>query len=136
MQNSGTLPSGRVTGSATLNPSSRGEFAFTEYVPPAQSCEIDGESFLYSLSVLTGTTTPDAPLSTSSEYVVDGDELSLSVVSIGSGYSSEVIFHQGLSGGLTAFTNLSTGAITGTSVNVKLPKSGRQSWRQIDNLSF
>lgn len=136
MQDSGASPSGRVTGSATLNPSSRGEFAFTEYVPPSQSCEIDGASFLYSLSVLTGTTTPDAPLSTSSDYVVDGDELSLDVVSIGPGYSSEVTFHQALSGGLTAFTNLSTGAITGTSVNVKAPESGRQSWRQIDNLAF
>lgn len=136
MQENGALPSGRVTGSATLNPASRGEFAFTEYVPPAQSCELDGESFLYSLSVLTGTTTPDAPLSTSSAFDVNGDELSLSVVSIGSGFASEVTFHQGLSGGLTAITNLSTGAITGTSVNVKAPKSGRQSWRQIESISF
>ncbi|MBW4936400.1 pilus assembly protein [Marinobacter sp. F4206] len=136
LQNPSFAPSGRVTGSATLNPSNRQSFAFTEYVPPALSCELDGESFLYALSILTGTSTPYAPLSTSDEYVVNDKELSQSVVSIGSGFASEVTFHQGGSGTLRAITNMSTGAIRSDEVFTSAPASGRQSWRQIESVSF
>jgi len=132
----GSLPSGRVTGSATLNPANREAFAFTEYVPPALSCELDGESFLYALSILTGTSTPYAPLSTTTDYVVNDRELSLSAISLGAGFASEVTFHQGGSGSLKAVTNMSTGAIGSDNVFTGAPASGRQSWRQIESFSF
>ncbi|SDX36998.1 pilus assembly protein [Marinobacter mobilis] len=136
MHYDGSLPSGRVTGHATLNPANRSQFAFTEYVPPAQSCDLDGDSYLRLLSLLTGTSTPDAPLSTSSDHVVNDHEMSLSVVSIGAGYASSVTFHQGGTGTLNAITNMSTGSINTTATSVVVPASGRQSWRQIDTLSF
>lgn len=136
LQSPSLSPSGRVTGSATLNPADRESFAFTEYVPPAQSCELDGESFLYVLSVLTGTSTPYAPLSTSSQFDVNGSELSLSVISLGAGQASEVTFHQGGSGSLKAITNMSTGAIGSDDVSLGDPESGRQSWRQIESVRF
>lgn len=136
LQSPTLAPSGRVTGSATLNPANRDSFAFTEYLPPAQSCELDGESFLYVLSVTTGTATPYAPLSTSNQYVVNSSELALSVIGIGRGLASEVTFHQGGSGSLRAITNMSTGAIRSDQVFTTVPESGRQSWRQIESLSF
>lgn len=136
LQDPDFAPSGRVTGSATLNPANRESFAFTEYLPPALSCELDGESFLYVLSIMTGTSTPYAPLSTSDDYVVNDRELSLSVISIGAGLASEVTFHQGGSGTLRAITNMSTGAIGSDEVFTGVPASGRQSWRQIESLSF
>lgn len=128
--------SGRVTNKATLNPADRKSFGFTEYVPPALSCELDGESFLYALSILTGTATPDAPLSTSNEYVVNSREMSRSVVGLGPGYASSITYHQGTSGTVKAITNMSTGAINTTEQTVAVPVSGRQSWRQIESLSF
>ncbi|WP_417316077.1 MULTISPECIES: pilus assembly protein [Gammaproteobacteria] len=136
LQSPASAPAGRVTGRATLNPASRDSFAFTEYLPPAQSCELDGESFLYVLSIMTGTATPYAPLSTTNQYVVNGSEMALSVVGIGAGLASEVTFHQGGSGSLKAITNMSTGAIDSEEVFSPEQKSGRQSWRQIDSLSF
>lgn len=136
MQFTSGLPAGRVTSKATQNPSNRRSFAFTEYVPPAQSCEIDGESFLYALAVTTGTATPDAPLSTSTDYVVNGREMSLSVLSLGAGQASGVTYHQGSAGTLNAITNMSTGAIKTTPQGIPVPESGRQSWRQIDMTSF
>lgn len=136
MQLPAGAPSGRVTGHATLNPVNRRQFAFTEYIPPAQSCDLDGESFLYALSIQTGTSTPDAPLSTSDDYVVNSHEMSRSVVSIGAGYASSVTFHHGGTGTLNAITNMSTGSISTTPTAIVVPPSGRQSWRQIDNLSF
>ncbi|MGB1950273.1 MAG: pilus assembly protein [Marinobacter sp.] len=136
MQYSGLAPSGRVTGSATLNPADRQTFAFTEYVPPALTCELDGDSFLYVLSVLTGTSTPYAPLSTTDDFVENDRELSLSVIGLGKGFASEVTFHQGGSGTVRAITNMSTGAIGSDEVITSLPKSGRQSWRQIETTSF
>lgn len=128
--------SGRVTNKATLNPADRKSFGFTEYLPPALSCELDGESFLYALSILTGTATPEAPLSTSNEYVVNSREMSQSVVGLGPGYASSITYHQGTSGTVKAITNMSTGAINTTEQSVGAPVSGRQSWRQIESLSF
>jgi type IV pilus assembly protein PilY1 len=136
MSNPSGLPSGRVTNKATLNPANRKSFGFTEYLPPAESCELDGESFLYALSILTGTATPDAPLSTSNDYVVNSKEMSQSVVSLGDGYASSITYHQGTSGSLNAITNMSTGAINTTVQGIATPASGRQSWRQIDSISF
>jgi type IV pilus assembly protein PilY1 len=136
MTNTGGMASGRVTNKATLNPANRESFGFTEYLPPAQSCELDGESFLYALSILTGTATPDAPLSTSNEYIVNTKEMSQSVLSLGPGYASSITFHQGTTGNVNAITNMSTGAINTTQQAVATPVSGRQSWRQIESLSF
>jgi type IV pilus assembly protein PilY1 len=136
MSNPSGLPSGRVTNKATLNPANRKSFGFTEYLPPDESCKIDGESFLYALSILTGTATPDAPLSTSTDYVVNTKEMSQSVVSLGPGYASSITYHQGTSGSLNAITNMSTGAINTTVQGIATPASGRQSWRQIKSISF
>ncbi len=130
------LPSGQVTSRATLNPSDRNNFAFTEYVPPAQSCAIDGQSFLHALAVDTGTALPYAPLGTSIDYLVNKKNLSLGMVLLGVGQASAVTFQQGSQGGVQAITNMSTGSIGGTPFKPPKLENGRQSWRQIDTTSF
>ncbi|WP_097462270.1 pilus assembly protein [Mangrovitalea sediminis] len=132
----GALASGKVIRDATINPANVGEFAFTEYLPPADSCEFDGISYLYELGLTTGTATPDASLGTSTSYVNNQYPLSLSNISLGSGQASSVTFHQGSGGQLNALTNMSTSEIKTTQVKVVQPKSGRQSWRQIDTTTI
>ena len=60
---------------------------------------------------------------------------SLVKIKIGYGQAGEVSFHQG-SEGLTAITNMSTGAIESTSITIGEIGVGRQSWRQIDTSDF
>ena len=134
-------PSGQVTSHATLNPSDRDNFAFTEYVPPAESCEIDGESFLHALAVNTGTALPYAPLGSSTTYTItDADNNVINMVTnmvlLGPGQASSVTFHEGAEGGTQAITNMSTGSIGGTPFAPPKLENGRQSWRQIDTTSF
>ncbi|MDX1799914.1 MAG: PilC/PilY family type IV pilus protein [Marinobacter sp.] len=134
-------PSGQVTSAASLNPSDRNNFAFTEYVPPADSCEIDGESYLRALGVNTGTALPYAPLGSSTTYTItdpDGNVVNMvsNMVLLGPGQASSVTFHEGAEGGTQAITNMSTGSIGGTPFAPPKLENGRQSWRQIDTTSF
>lgn len=137
METDSTNPSGRVTHQATLDPANRGFMAFTEYVPPGGVCEIDGESFLWELAYEAGISGQFAPLGHDLKAAMNGKEIASSPkLSIGAGQASKVVFHQGIDGNLIAITNLSTGAIEGTQVNVGDPGYGRQSWRQIDMSNF
>lgn len=145
MDTDGTNPSGRVTQQATLDPANRGFMSFTEYVPPGGVCEIDGESFLWELAYEAGVSGEFSPLGEDTSISYSYTDASGTVVtvnasapkvSIGAGQASKVVYHQGSGGNLVAITNLSTGAIEGTNVNVGNPGYGRQSWRQIDMSDF
>ena len=133
----GTNPSGRVTHQATLDPANRGFMAYTEYQPPGGVCELDGESYLWELSYEAGISGQFAPLGHDTITPQNSGEIaSAPKQSIGKGQASKVVFHQGTGGNLVAITNLSTGAIEGTTVATENPGYGRQSWQQIDMSNF
>ncbi len=123
----GSSPSGKnVTGSANLFST----VFFTEYQPSADSCRIDGVSFLHGLDYTTGTASPMAVLGT--EVVNNNEEpVSLRKFRLGRGYSSSPAIHQGEEGKSSAVTQGTGGSIKSRELNHEFSSSGRQSWRQI-----
>ncbi len=123
----GSDPSGR-----SVNKPARlfSQILFTEYSPPVDSCSIDGTSSLYSVHYLTGTASPSAVLGS---VPVDSLEVerSLDKVSLGIGYASSPVAHQGENGKLTAVTQGAGGSITSTNLEYSFSSEGRQSWWQI-----
>ena len=103
---------------------------FSEYQPPADSCSVDGNSYLYAVNYLTGTAEPIAPLGTIPVEDVE-TPLVLERVSLGIGFSSSPVIHQGEKGKITAVTQGAGGSITGTDLNYQFSSEGRQSWWQI-----
>ena len=87
----------------------------------------------------TGTALPYQPIGdTGSTYVSGSNTITEAAekLSIGKGQASKVDFHQGAGGNLIAVTNMSTGAIEATALEIEDPATGRQSWRQIDTSKF
>ncbi|WP_257286391.1 hypothetical protein, partial [Endozoicomonas sp. SESOKO1] len=128
----GAGPSGR-----SVNKAARlfSQVLFTEYRPPADSCSIDGTSSLYAVHYLTGTASPGAVLES---LRVDSLELerSLNNESLGIGYASSPVVHQGESGKLTAVTQGAGGSITATNLDYHFSSEGRQSWWQIFSIPW
>lgn len=134
LENSGTAPTGRVTRSAA---SIFNIILFTEYLPPAEACDVDGSSYLWALDFEGGISTPFIPLAQSSTVKNAGDlYASENKVYLGSGQASSPVVHQGADGTVKVITNLSTGEIEVKNLNVGVPPSGRQSWKQIDITNF
>nr|MDT0253060.1 PilC/PilY family type IV pilus protein [Endozoicomonas sp.] len=123
----GFEPSGR-----SVNKPSRlfTQLLFTEYSPPEDSCSIDGLSSLYAVHYLTGTASPNTALA---NVPVESLELELSLkkVSLGIGYASSPVVHQGEQSKLTAVTQGAGGSITSTNLEYSFRSEGRQSWWQI-----
>ncbi len=127
LNHNGIDPSGR-----SINRASRlfTQILFTSYSPPADSCSIDGSSFFDAVHYQTGTAAPDGVLGR--VYVDDLDiERSLKSVSLGAGYASSPVVHQGDAGKLTAVTQGAGGSIKSTNFDYSFATQGRQSWRQI-----
>ncbi|WBA82674.1 hypothetical protein [Endozoicomonas sp. GU-1] len=128
----GSGPAGR-----SVNRAARlfSQILFTEYRPPADSCSIDGTSSLYAVHYLTGTASPDAVLGS---VPVESLELerSLNKVSLGIGYASSPVVHQGEGGKLTAVTQGAGGSITATNLDYSFSSEGRQSWWQIFSIPW
>lgn len=108
---------------------------FTEYVPPSNICDIDGESFLYGLDYQTGTASALLPFGTSSSRAItdaQGDPVpeASGKVSLGDGLASAPVIHRGVGGVTHIITQKSTGAIGSNEAAVE-PKGGRMSWRQL-----
>ncbi|MBN0989049.1 pilus assembly protein [Amphritea pacifica] len=108
---------------------------FTEYVPPANICDIDGESFLYALDYQTGTASSLLPFGTSNNRTTtdaNGDPVpeAQGKVSLGDGMASAPVVHRGVGGVTHIITQKSTGAIGSNEAFVE-PKGGRMSWRQL-----
>ncbi|MDO6563628.1 PilC/PilY family type IV pilus protein [Amphritea sp. 1_MG-2023] len=108
---------------------------FTEYIPPENICDIDGESFLYALDYQTGTASYLAPFGTTyNRKVVDaqGDDVpeAQGKVSLGDGMASAPVIHRGVEGVTHIITQKSTGAIGSNEATVD-PEGGRMSWRQL-----
>ncbi|MGI2028819.1 pilus assembly protein [Endozoicomonas acroporae] len=128
----GSGPAGRSVNSAARLFS---QILFTEYRPPADSCSIDGTSSLNAVHYLTGTASPDAVLGS---VPVESLELerSLNKVSLGIGYASSPVAHQGEGGKLTAVTQGAGGSITATNLDYSFSSEGRQSWWQIFSIPW
>ena len=121
------IPSGRSVNKAAQLFS---QILFTEYRPPADTCSIDGVSSLYAVHYLTGTASPDAIIG----YVPVSNlniERSLDKVSLGVGYASSPVAHQGEKGNAAAITQGAGGSIMSTNLEYDFSSEGRQSWWQI-----
>ena len=106
------------------------QILFTSYSPPSDSCSIDGTSALYAIHYQTGTAAPDGLLDRI--YVNNPDvERSLKSVSLGVGYASSPVVHQGNTGKLTAITQGAGGSIDSIDIESRFSTQGRQSWWQI-----
>ncbi len=104
---------------------------FTEYEPPEDSCFIDGSSYLYGVHYQTGTATAEELLGRVPVADVTNTEQSLDRVSLGAGFASSPVVHQGEAGRLTAVTQGAGGSITSDELNYEASSEGRQSWWQI-----
>ena len=123
----GTDPAGR-----SINPASQlfSQILFSSYTPPLDSCSIDGTSDLYAVHYQTGTAAPDGVLDR--VYVNNLNvERSLKSVSLGVGYASSPVVHQGSSGKLSAVTQGAGGSIDSINIDYRFSTRGRQSWWQI-----
>ncbi len=102
---------------------------FNEYQPPADSCEIEGTSYLYALHYLTGTATPTAVLG--KKDLNNNDEaVSLNKVKFNIGNASFGI-HHGEDGQSSIISQGPGGSVKSKKLNYEFSSSGRQSWRQI-----
>ena len=123
----GTDPAGR-----SINPASQlfSQILFSSYTPPSDSCSIDGTSDLYAVHYQTGTAAPDGVLDR--VYVNNLNvERALKSVSLGVGYASSPVVHQGSSGKLSAVTQGAGGSIDSINIDYRFSTHGRQSWWQI-----
>ena len=128
----GVNPSGRNVTRATRLFSS---ILFTEYQPPADSCSVDGSSYLYALHYLTGTASTETVLGTLPIPDLDA-ELAREKISLGIGYVSSPVVHRGSAGRLSAVTQGAGGSIISTELQYGFASEGRQSWRQIFNIPW
>lgn len=142
-------PSGRSVGTGVSDPVNTGVLAFIEYVPPSQVCKVNGDSYIWSLSFETGTSTYYAPLGRDSTHSYNnGIEIvtaSLNKIAAGSiagdatatGLVSGLTYHTGKDG-LKLIVSDSAGGISTVKVNTEAISGGqgRQSWRQIDTSNF
>lgn len=150
-ENPSGAPSGRSTGSAVADPVNTGLIVFSEYVPPSEICEVNGDSYIWALSFETGTSTYYAPLGEDPYYTTTNETggtetASSNKISSGgttssgggtTGLVSGITFHNGTDG-VKLIISDSTGGITTLNVEsaVITGSEGRQSWRQIDTSAF
>jgi len=123
-------PSGRSVGNSVM---SNGLIFFTEYVPPVEICDVDGQSYLYALDINTGTSTEFSPLG--SESSAGGIDTSRNFIEFGVGQVKGINIVTKSDGTPVVVASDSTGSNVAQDVNLgagsPAPASGRVSWRQI-----
>ncbi|WP_164880903.1 pilus assembly protein [Aestuariirhabdus litorea] len=127
LEHNNSLPSGR-----NLSASERlfETLYFTEYVPPAEQCDIEGNSYINALDYRTGTASLMQGFGNSTEYVSNTNNVIVDRLDIGTGLASAPLIHRGGDGTTSIITQKSTGEIGTDLVNVT-SRGGRASWRQI-----
>jgi type IV pilus assembly protein PilY1 len=110
---------------------------FTSYLPSADLCIVEGNSFLYALNFRTGTAEKFAPFGQETGHAgVAAESVSLGVgaasapVAIVSTGSDPGV--NGASGGISIVTGSGTGTLNNTSYTPPPYESGRISWEQLD----
>ncbi|OED40594.1 hypothetical protein ACH42_16010 [Endozoicomonas sp. (ex Bugula neritina AB1)] len=132
LRHDGVNPSGR-----NINKSTRlfSLVLFAEYEPPADSCSIDGSSYLYGLHYQTGTAKVDGVLGSVSVTDINAQK-ALDRISLGAGFASSPVVHQGESGRLTVVTQGAGGSITSDELKYVFSSEGRQSWWQMFDIPW
>lgn len=109
-----------------------GLVTFTTYVPSADVCDYEGNSYLYALYYLTGTAYSESTIGTGTESITEGGEEKkevLSKTSLGTGVGTAPSMHLGA--GSKVMIQSSTGAIiTVTEEMVTEVKSGLKAWKE------
>jgi len=99
---------------------------FTSYVPSADTCEVEGSSYLYALNYLTGTASVNTVIRDSAN---PSPVNNLIRIPLGKGLVSKPSIHVGAKDGSTVFVQTSDGAIlTLGEENPGQTKSGTTSW--------
>jgi len=99
---------------------------FTSYVPSADTCEVEGSSYLYALYYLTGTASVNTVIDDPDKPDPDNN---LIRIPLGKGLVSKPSIHVGAKDGSTVFVQTSDGAIlTLGEENPGQTKSGTTSW--------
>lgn len=131
---SGTNPSERVFNSPLMVGTSA---IFTSYLPSADLCTVEGNSYLYALNFRTGTAEKFAPFGQQAAF----PGVAAESVSLGVGASSGAVAIvstgsepgvNGAGGGVSIVTTDSTGDNDVTTYVPPLQSSGRISWEQLD----
>jgi len=105
--------------------------SFTTYVPSRNPCTFEGETFLYALNFLTGTSFHKAVIGADSSDTKDGAELVLKKISLGTGLSITPNIHTGRETGSKVFIQTSVGAIAVIDeLNPGTTKSGKLFWQE------
>ncbi len=103
---------------------------FTEYIPPADSCQIDGVSYLYAIDYRTGAASPSDSFSENDLTATTAYEVSNKQY-LGFGLAASPVVHQGDDGSLTAVIATNRGELLTSKIYPDAVLAGRQSWRQI-----
>ncbi|MCK4839257.1 MAG: hypothetical protein KAS94_10675, partial [Desulfobulbaceae bacterium] len=104
---------------------------YTSYIPSADPCIPQGDSYLWALYYRTGTAYMYSVIGLENDGTYDRV---LRRVYLGKGLSTTPNIHSGSSDGTTAFVQSSTGAIISIKQeNPGVVKSGMRSWRELSN---
>ena len=104
---------------------------FTTYVPSADVCTAEGDSYLWAPYYQTGTSYFRSVIGQVYDSVASQFKV-LRKLSLGSGLSTTPNIHSGVGEGTKAFVQTSTGAIIGIEqANPGVIKSGPASWREL-----
>ncbi|WP_157673744.1 pilus assembly protein [Endozoicomonas ascidiicola] len=130
-QRTGTAPSSKSTSSPI---SAFALLIFTEYEPPADQCQADGNSYLNVLHYQTGTALPAGVQQVITEGTITDTTISTKRRALGRGHAPEPVLHDGGDGGISVIVQGEAGNITQTDFEYKISNQGRQSWRQIHKI--
>ena len=128
LEHSGTDPGGKSISSAV---NTFALLLLTEYVPPADQCQVDGLSYLQALHYQTGTAIPANTQAVLTSGTLTDATISTKRVSLGAGLAPAPVVHQGSNGKTSVIIQGGAGNISSTDLEYTLSDEGRQSWRQI-----
>ncbi|KEI72837.1 pilus assembly protein [Endozoicomonas elysicola] len=130
-EHDGTNPSNKSTSSPV---STFALLLFTEYQPPADQCQVDGNSFLRAQHYQTGTAIPANIQRVLTTGTITDSSISVKRVALGAGMAPAPIIHQSGDGKTSVIVQGEAGNISSTSLEYSISDQGRQSWRQIHNI--
>ena len=128
LEHSGTDPSSKSISSAV---NTFALLLLTEYVPPADQCQVDGLSYLQALHYQTGTAIPANTQVVLTSGTLTDATISTKRISLGAGLAPAPVVHQGSDGKTSVIIQGGAGNISSTDLEYMLSDEGRQSWRQI-----
>ncbi|MEW6266809.1 MAG: hypothetical protein AB1641_27355 [Thermodesulfobacteriota bacterium] len=106
-----------------------GIVTFSTYVPSADVCDYEGQSYLWALYYMSGTAWSQSVIGTGSQQIPEGGHNVLTRVSLGTGVGTAPSFHIGADS--KVMVQSSTGAIISiTETTASQVKSGLKAWKE------